>query len=239
MAKTSRTMLLATVMLLFCVRAEPTPAPRSIDEPPEKTVEQLATAPHGIAMLSDDNKVRIDMIKRDPAPYLTVIGGKYRAGTIASLASEPASEIPGSTSAAGSFITTAMVLRQVDDPRASELVEAWWLELDAARSADAPANVTPMLERMQRATLSALGARPRHRVTSRILGELEQMERGKRVSALGYLIRSNQGNAEAVRRLRTLHETPGSRLHHDQGLAKAISALSGERRAPGAEPGNR
>lgn len=161
------------------------------------------------------------MIKREPAPYLSVIREKYPDGAVAPLA--------GDVSAAGAFITTATVLGEVTDPSALDLVEAWWLELDAAPSTGAPPVLAPTLERMQHATLSALGARPRDRVVSRILDQLERMDRGKRVDSLQYLMRSSEGNAEVIRRLRAIHDAPASPLHGDRDLANAIARLSGAR----------
>jgi hypothetical protein len=197
---------------------EPPNPPLPIDEPPARTVEALAASPHGIYSLSAENRQRLELVRRNPAPYLTAIRELHPPGTVAPRAREARTY--------SAFVTTAMVLGQVEDPAAADVLAAWWEELDRALADPTYRDVAAAIGRMQDAVLAALGSRPREAVISAILGQLERMDERRRVDSLHYLIRSSRGNAEVIRRLRAIHDASGSPLHGDRDVANAIARLS-------------
>lgn len=211
--------LIAVVPALACGRGTPpVSSPARIDEPAAKTVDAIARSPHGLYSLSSDDRIRLEQIRRDPAPYLSIIRERYAPGMVAVLARD--------VREANAFTTTAMVLGAIDSPEAADVLARWWVELDEALLGATDPSLATMLGRMQDTVLAALGAQPRTSVITRILDQLERMDRRRRVDSLHYLVRSSRGNAEVIGRLRAIQDAPASPLQGDGDVANAIARLS-------------
>lgn len=201
---------IAGLALLLCaggVAAQPAGAGLA------REIERVLAFEHGLDRLGPEQRPHLEALLRDPAATVAALRQHLPAPNAAGLGT------PGALHRYGRAIA---LLGRLDHPDASALLGEWF-----ARLREPSARGDDDAIRLRRAALNAFATRASPAVTASLLDEIERLDYGTRVTALGYLARVERGNPVVRERLQRLARDPRSPLHKDAATLGTLRALGG------------
>lgn len=188
-------------------------------ETPQQVVEILVSLPHGLDRLSEENRGRLEQVRRNPEPYITALRSLYVGRDIAAI---------GAYEDALRFERAIMLLGAVGSPGALSQLAVWYSVLEGATGHAAYAPNRDNMLRFRRLVFVALGRAKQNDIVTSVLVSLEKMDHATRIAALEYLARCCVGSRDVVNGLMRYLNDEHSPLYQDVLLKKALQLITGQ-----------